>query len=316
MADKFFGCKHNLKHLVWKAFKRQPVMIYPLSINVNPLNLSSENVFGFEVEIENLPEPPHIHGWTCTIDGSLRNNGKEYVSNPTEGRSVTSLLDSLFENLPEDSDFHPRAGIHIHVNCLDMALEQVQKALLYYYLLEPAFFKIADTSRKDSVFCVPLKECNNILSYLTLTGDDHGCSKYAALNRLPLFSLGTLEFRHLQSTSDRATLDWFVQLVDSIATAAKSGTDSVEDALTQIKENPHSLVAYILKDRFDSYIHNGIVTPEDVESQAAHFLHLFAQKNAGQFIADSFGYTAQTNNIVLINKDMYEADGLAEEEVV
>lgn len=193
---------------------------YPSS----PFSFCRTDIVGLEVEVENIINPTHIfptsegHVWRCTEDGSLRNNGIEYVSVPLSTEDVEWALVNLFKSFTGSSkwrgyEFSERTSIHVHMNVLDMSYEQLQTLLLAYILVEPILYSYVSGGRDKNIFCVPLKEspffslglAKVIKSIDKGTFNDfirNGWSKYTGLNLMPIIKYGSIEFRHLVGTDN------------------------------------------------------------------------------------------------------------------
>ena len=137
-------------------------------------------------------------------DGSLRNNGMEFITKPVNYERALQLFDTLHTGLVTGPEpFSPRTSIHVHVNMANMTLDQLKHFLLTYVLLEPVFFEVAGETRKHNIHCVPLTYtilptiyCKSIVEIVK------SWSKYSAFNLLPIKTQGTVEFRHLYGTND------------------------------------------------------------------------------------------------------------------
>lgn len=164
---------------------------------------------GIEIEAENIEECPVLFNyWVIKEDGSLRNFGKEFVSQPLEGRQVENALNVLRNTIGHYADFSPRTSVHVHLNMQKHSQEQLYILVILYAIFEKHFFHIADKKRESSLFCVPIYQ-TNLLRYLNecIIHEDTGrWHKYAAINILPMISsknrYGTVEFRHLEGTLD------------------------------------------------------------------------------------------------------------------
>ena len=187
-------------------------------LNESWLNSEQQFIAGIECEIESVRNPHDgFAGFEPTEDGSLRNNGVEFISIPL---SKHILLDN-FTNLHANLEFHnrqdafsPRTSTHVHINCRSLDFSHVKTLVLLYALYEDFFFAMCEPGRRDNIHCVPLTETflptlyKKELRYLI-----QGWHKYTALNILPLTKIGTVEFRHLQGTDDVALLkDWLTTL--------------------------------------------------------------------------------------------------------
>ena len=93
---------------------------------------------GIEVEVENLPNPIPYPNSVIKHDGSLRNNGIEYVStildNEVAAKQWYSGLLSLLT--AAEADFNKRCGVHIHMNFRGTNKGVRQAFLLKYLVIE------------------------------------------------------------------------------------------------------------------------------------------------------------------------------------
>jgi len=167
---------------------------------------SQEVMFGTECEIESIRRNPDLIGIQMVEDGSLRNNGREFLISPRHRVSALERFTKLHEVLEvadEDARFSERTSTHVHVNCQNLTRDQVKNVLMLYVLFEQYFFAMCDSSRQHNIHCVPLTDTfltrhyNESLN--TLISRWH---KYTALNLKPLTTLGTIEFRHMQGHDD------------------------------------------------------------------------------------------------------------------
>lgn len=183
--------------------------------DVQLLKINSKELIGIEVEVENTQFVGDIQRpWNVKEDGSLRNGGRELVSDPINASSAPeALYHLLVRGLSSECSFNMRTSIHIHINATDMTDEQIRNLVAIYTIFEPALFNFAGRGRWKSVFCVPLNECNQ-LAYAALRNIGDGrWEKYTALNLRRLADLGTIEFRHLGGTFD---VDHVCQWIDMI----------------------------------------------------------------------------------------------------
>lgn len=165
-------------------------------------------LIGIEVEVENYERHPLQYGWSRHNDGSLRNNGAEFISKPTEPKHVETIVNHLFTTLPKTTHFSPRTSIHVHMNCRNLELMQIYNIVILHQCFEDLLYKFAGAERKKSIFCVPIGNSNyyNYLRDNFSRGHLTGWSKYTSLNLAPLHQYGTIEFRHLRGTRDVNTL--------------------------------------------------------------------------------------------------------------
>ena len=196
---------------------------------------------GIEIEIEKVPIHKHIAGWEPVPDGSLRNDGIEYVSVPVRGQNIHYLLHKLLtESKKEGAEFTERTSNHIHLNVRRMTVEQLVTLLITYVVVEQSMYryiKHMGFDRHRNIFCVPLSESQHYLGlpyliYLLKQNDISGvvdvCAhmwkKYSGLNLLPIMTQGTIEFRQLPGTFEiDFILDW-INIIQSLRLFALSHT--------------------------------------------------------------------------------------------
>ncbi|MCS5736802.1 amidoligase family protein, partial [Herbiconiux daphne] len=179
---------------------------YP-SIEQHPLIVGT-NLAGVEIELENLRmERPRFNYWTAKGDGSLRNNGMEFVfSSPWGGVDLYNAaieIDSfLFDNNPDDNW---RCSTHVHIDVRNMNVKQLKRLVLAYVFYERVLFKCSGWHRYKNNFCMALGFAQEQLSTLSTAWQyndgqflNHIISnwdKYSAMNFLPMSTFGSVEFR-------------------------------------------------------------------------------------------------------------------------
>lgn len=194
---------------------------------------------GIEVEVEKIAPDnlnsalfPGLVFWQSKIDNSLKDHGREFVSLPLRGAPLVMAINHLDNWLRAKNPNHcfsARCGLHIHVGCRYMTIEQIIRFLLLYLITENIFFDQAGNKRNENNFCVPLgdsmpalklpelfwylenKEYNQALDVLL-----SGWKKYAAVNLRPLGEFGTIEFRHYLGTSDPKFILKQINLIQSL----------------------------------------------------------------------------------------------------
>lgn len=177
-------------------------------------------IAGIECEIESVEPDQNFSNFISTHDGSLRNDGMEFISLPLD---KTTLLDS-FTNLHANIElyepevaFSPRTSTHVHINCRTLKLDQTRQLVLFYALFEDFFFSIVDNTRRGNIHCVPLSETflPQIYKY-PIDRYVKSWHKYTALNVIPLLKQGSIEFRHLQGTNNPALLNEWLTTLDNL----------------------------------------------------------------------------------------------------
>jgi hypothetical protein len=175
---------------------------------------------GIECEIESVEPDQSFDNFISTHDGSLRNDGMEFISAPLD---KLTLLDS-FKNLharielyDADAAFSSRTSTHVHINCRTLTQDQTRQLVLFYALFEDFFFALVNQDRRTNIHCVPLTETflPQIYRY-DLTRYIKNWHKYTALNVIPLLKQGSIEFRHLQGTNDAQLLSEWLTTLDNL----------------------------------------------------------------------------------------------------
>lgn len=159
----------------------------------------------FEIEdVQNISSSIHERFYV-EDDPSLRNNGKEIKTKPSNYEKTVLLFDFLHKNIKlGPQPFSERTSIHVHVNVSQLTMEQLRQLTLTYALLEPLFFKYVGAERQHNIYCVPLNYTFLPSIYnKDATGMYAKWHKYTAFNLKPVKDIGTVEFRHLYGTADK-----------------------------------------------------------------------------------------------------------------
>jgi hypothetical protein len=207
-------------------------------------------------------------------DNSLRNHGQEFVSKVGyTGEDVLKLTDVLtrqiLPKLHRQVECSKRTSFHVHWSIDHLTEEQIKQIVLAYLVTEKIFFKLSG-DRADNIFCVPLINApTNWQKWFTtsspfITATIRGVyvsldwAKYAALNLLPIYKLGTIEFRHHEGTANgRAMYDWILTINNLINWALSF--KSYNELLKTLREM-HTTEHYF---SFDSiFRHHYLYTPD------------------------------------------------------
>lgn len=193
---------------------------------------------GAELEIEAVRD--WHHSWVIEEhinvenDGSLRNNGKEFLLPPSDKERLIKLFSDFHGSVELGKDpFSPRTSTHVHINCIWSTEQQVKNLLYLYAIFEPIFFAFAGSERKENIHCMPLSSTHMPNHYSMPTRHIiEKWHKYTALNLLPLSELGTVEFRHLYGTNSVDVFGTWIDMIETLWTAAQDwGTFGVDDLI-------------------------------------------------------------------------------------
>jgi len=184
---------------------------------------------GIEFEVESVkkvhPKPEYI--LNVTNDDSLRNSGVEVITKPLPYQQAVDSHKWLFTQglvLADPSEACTELGsIHVHVNCQNLTVKEVQNIVYMYALYEEMFFLLCEPSRRHNIHCVPLTETYLPAYYKTgLTDMLSRWHKYTALNIKRLSDLGTIEFRHMEGHADAGKLDRWLKTLENLIVLGKS----------------------------------------------------------------------------------------------
>lgn len=212
---------------------------------------------GVEIEMElrsPLPSDPLINDiapkWQVKGDGSLRNNGYEFVSQPTAMKELDTLMgqwDKMMGSklLADRINDCPRASVHVHVNVRDYTYNQLMNIIIAYTLLEGVLVAYCGKYRFGNLFALRIPEASsnfrNVMSRVKeyapfKLNSDH---RYGALNLCSVGRFGTIEFRSLGSVYDPKEIDLWVSGLRYMA----------DHAATQYKKPPDVYARYVDLDR-------------------------------------------------------------------
>lgn len=219
-------------------------------------------MYGIEVEFENVSAPDAADpptGWFSHTDGSLRNNGMEFVTAPTYYSRIEAPVNRLYLRKRRHGwRTSSRTGTHIHVNMRQYTLEQIRRVLAVYTLTESALFAYIGHGRSESIFCVPYYKAPSPLeNYSRFMRNFHykiNKVKYSALNLNTITnnSLGTLEFRHAPTWEEPESLIKWIRILHRLCT--KAHTITVERAVELARHDIDLLIGTVYGDYADELI--------------------------------------------------------------
>lgn len=216
---------------------------------------------GIEIEIEGDRLVPRgsvasvDKWWTTHEDGSLRGNAIEYVLHtPVNRKHVAPALSALktafkaVETVINDSD---RAGVHVHVNCQSLTVDQVINYLLVYYIFEDALVRYCGEEREGNLFCLRAQDAEGLLSALRQAKRTGSFSnfreesyRYASVNIPALMKFGTLEFRSLKTPQNIEDINPWVEMLIAMKDESLNFQDSKQIIETFSQSGEH---AYLKK---------------------------------------------------------------------
>lgn len=220
----------------------------PITEHLMHPKLVGSDVFGVELELEGCPVRlergrtydavagfPMPAGVTAHEDGSLRNNGIEFVTAPLSGAGLVSAVEGIMRvacdlQLRESG----RAGLHVHINVLDLTVDQWIDFLKVYTLVEPLIYQWVGAGRRESIYCRPWysvdrfdSDLRNFVGFLKRGVLDRLNSRYYGLNINSSSKHGTLEFRHMPDTMDAERIYTWINIIQTMKNYVRR--NSVQD---------------------------------------------------------------------------------------
>lgn len=190
-----------------------------------PFAIASDQLIGIEVEVENVSnnDIPRGSVWRVETDGSLRNNGMEFITAPIRAAEAPMALSQLLVDvLRQSCHFSPRTSVHVHLNVQDMEVAQAQDMVMLYAVFERLFYRFAGRGRIRNIFCVPITEAG-LMAGMTEQTLGAGWSKYTGLNLVPIRgngadgnAYGTIEFRQMHGTFSVDKLCMWIDLITTL----------------------------------------------------------------------------------------------------
>ena len=108
--------------------------------------------------------------WKTEVDGSLRNEGLEFISRVGmtfhQASVMVHVLNEWLKIGFPKAEANPRTGLHVHVDVRDFRLLDLQRLLMVYLVFEQTLFKFSG-ARQNNLFCVPLADTQFPLGELT-----------------------------------------------------------------------------------------------------------------------------------------------------
>lgn len=211
-----------------------------VGVEAYPFTIPSDHLVGIEVEVENVAtnDLPRGTVWRVESDGSLRNNGMEFVSAPIRASEAPMALAQLLRDvLREACHFSPRTSVHVHLNVQDMEQSQLYDLVMLYAVYEKLFYRFAGRGRIRNIFCVPITD-TKLMASMAECSAGTGWSKYTGLNLVPIRGdgdrggYGTIEFRQMHGTFSIDKLCCWIDLITTLKEfVLKSSTKDIRQMI-------------------------------------------------------------------------------------
>ncbi len=217
--------------------KYEPLSKYKGLLGTLPI-VGGYTYIGLEVELEHIPRSDYKNlsesTWRVCDDGSLKDSGKEFVTIPIKFKYLEMELNRLFSGLSKPL-VSTRCSTHVHINVREMTTEELGVFILLYSIFERAFYRFSG-DRWNSNFCIPLFASpyypKRLLKHLfneKISPREFEISwyKYLGFNVCPIIGSdgsgvqGTVEFRHMEGTTDPKYIINWINLIVSLKLASK-----------------------------------------------------------------------------------------------
>ena len=243
----------------------------------SPALVLNDVFIGVEVELENVRLTDRhrrqlVKGglWRIHEDGSLRDNGREFImqetatGQPLMGADITRALDTFkgYIDMAKDDNklpkATPRTSLHVHMDVRDLEKEEFARFILLYYAFEDILFKWVGEDRHLSNFCRPASSNYDIITRAAnLLGGVHPFrhliedgNKYDALNYQVVRQLGSVEIRSMHGTYDTDLILRWINILMRLREACKDTNIQLDQFPEQAsREGMQALLSSVFKEQ-------------------------------------------------------------------
>jgi hypothetical protein len=144
-------------------------------------------------------------------------------------RSEVAKSLSALQNGLRNTQLNPskRCGVHIHINCQQLTLDETLMFIMVYLILEDLLVRYCGPARAGNPFCLRARDADALISALMesvrlqyfrpLTVDIY---RYSSLNISAIAKFGTLEFRAHPATTEFARIKQWVDILLAVKDAS------------------------------------------------------------------------------------------------
>ena len=182
---------------------------------------------GIEVEMESneagFPVAPA--GWKSEHDGSLKALfATEYVtSKPVKAEDYVAVLNRLKKRVKDIPLLNSvRAGVHVHVNCGEMTVNEMLRFAMTYMVMEIPLVKYCGPDREGNLFCLRAIDAefmphrlHEAISKQKLQGltNNNNLVRYSSINFNSLQKYGSLEFRSMRTNTGLHKIEEWIEML-------------------------------------------------------------------------------------------------------
>lgn len=209
--------------------------LYEIMSSIGHRLTRHDGQFGIEIETEtNSPyRDPPLRNWNIIPDGSLRNYGREYVlaAPMSFGKGLEEALAEFAEGtkgIPFNQGSNS-TSVHIHVNMLNETVRTLFNAITAYSLMEPLLISACGEERRSNLFCLPFHDTGGTVHEVqalmsSIEGNftrqvrnlNSELLKYSGLNISTLRTIGSIECRTMEGTTDVSRIEGWIRNFEKI----------------------------------------------------------------------------------------------------
>ncbi|MCK5020995.1 MAG: amidoligase family protein [Candidatus Peribacteraceae bacterium] len=229
---------------------------------------------GVEVELENITNmsnaTSNLDLWNLETDGSLRNNGMEFISKVVRGADIITALTQLEDTLKRrNPQYEPssRTSVHIHIDVRNYTVDKLLNLCVVYAIFERALFNYVGEERAYSNFCVPFYQSDGAVRTVSLINSDsaHNISvglstpKYTALNLAPSRTQGSVEFRQHAGTANKVELLKWINILMSLKRYVNNYNGTSQDIIDSVCEKGVTFYKDVFREHLPVYNESRLV---------------------------------------------------------
>ena len=217
---------------------------------------NSTRLAGVEWEFNNSITAAAIEAWCAKWRGVRKTDGScgyEMMTAPMAGDHISKCLQDLGNAFQQDkANIDKRCGLHVHVNCIDFAWEDIYRLMWVYSKLENVLFQLGGEWRKTCHYSPPVgdryRQVVGRRFEPTVVNLSHPTPQtvqawaaryalnlspwtYAKLNNNTIKT--TVEFRMHENTADAERVIGWTQLMVEIIDWVKNSTDAQASRLSK-----------------------------------------------------------------------------------
>jgi hypothetical protein len=223
---------------------------------------------GIEIEVEGNKTPmlpiSLAPFWKLTGDNSLRGPSGEYVlKKPMKLQKALDSVDMLKEVWDVNgfkAKHSIRAGVHIHINCQELTLNELWRFAFLYYTFETVLTKYCGPNRAGNHFCLRFKDAEYLFFILEQAICHKGLGslytdsiRYSSLNYCSLSKYGSLEFRAMETEPTLEKTKAWAEILLRLKEYAVKELNSVSEIPEQLSyHGPSNLLNKIVGEHFQA----------------------------------------------------------------